>query len=51
VAEANIVVENSNLRTLITQAKGQLTTLENTLNQIETEAKNLTVTVTPAEES
>lgn len=51
MAEANIVVENAQLRTLITQAKGQLQTLSNTLDQIETEAKNLTVTVTPAEEA
>jgi hypothetical protein len=50
LAEANIVVENAHLLTLVTQAKGQLATLSNTLDQIETEARSLQVTVTPAEE-
>jgi hypothetical protein len=50
LAEANIVVENAHLLTLVTQAKGQLATLNNTLDQIETEARSLQVTVTPAEE-
>lgn len=50
MAKAGIEVDTSQLKNLVTQAKAQLEALSNTLDQIETEAGNLPITVSNIEE-